>query len=187
LVEKFVERILDDARRKAAAAVEEARGETERRAAADRAEIAGEFRRKIEDVRGAAARRAEIETAGIRLERSRDVLAARNGAVERTIDDVRARFAAWIADHGREAAESLLRSLPAGPYVLRVPPDCPLETAVTERTPTAVVRDPAVRDGFVVEGARVTVPFTWEQIRRSVGPEMIEAAARELFGPDSDA
>jgi vacuolar-type H+-ATPase subunit E/Vma4 len=174
--------VLDSARREAGELVAQARAAAEqdgKQAAEQAKRVAADT---LEKARGQAAREREQALAALEREQRQEVLAAKNGLLDRAFAKAAADFRALPMEHLREIYRRELAGIDLQGAALRVPRGAKADFEALVGGKARVEEDPAVQAGYVVQSADFRLDRSLDARLEDIRAELRPGVAELLFG-----
>lgn len=182
MVEKLINKIIREAEEKGRSIVEEAGQKLQAAWAKEQARLKEAYQARLEQEKQELQRRTEIETTNVRLQNEQAVLAAKNRYLEEIWKTLEGKFDDFVERHFPSLLQDAVQGLENGSYTVRIPARLDFAWKDSTSKKVKVVKDEAVRNGFVIESGPWVLRFNWENIRQVLFSELVEEINRHLFG-----
>ncbi len=180
MVKKLVDKIIEDAGKKAGDKVREAEKKLEELFLDKEKDILRQFEEKLEAAQKSIDREKERELSNFRMEKEKELLELQNRMLEQVYGNLREKFVLFLRENLPDIVRGIAGEIGQEDYVVRIP-----ESSADIRLDNArVEKDPALKDSIIFEGKNWKLLFDWERFSLAVAGVIRERAGFYLFGED---
>ncbi len=178
MIDKLIQKVVEDAEKKAEEIIEKARKELRELFAAEKEKIDREYEEKLRSEKERIDRENERKVAGFRMEREKELLALKNSYIEMVMKKLEEKFNASLNEDIWDVVASFCRDMKEKNCRVTVPDSA----GDVEIAGIKVVKDRNLKDAFVVSSEKWKIVFNWDRIRTTMGDELKEKIGRYFSG-----
>ena len=181
MVHKLIEKVLEEAQGKGENILEDARKKLEGLWAEKERCIEKEYEEKLKDAQAGIENKLNAELVNYRLEKEKELLAAKNGFIEDVFAKAKERFDRYLSEHFDEVVKSALDDLDFDTCTVRIPQDAGFRADAKYSGKITVEKDPDRKNSFLLQTDNWEFDFSWDSLELTFRDEVVQIIQRSLF------
>ncbi len=180
MIEKLIEKVVEDAEKKAKDLIRKKEKELQERYSAEKEKIDKEYEDKLQAEKEKIDKEEERKFSSFRMEKEKEMLALQNSFIEKVMKKTEERFNNYLNENIRDIIVSLCKKIKGKGYRVTVPEsagDFDIEGVKVER-------DKNLKNTFVISAEKWKVVFNWESVKNAMGDSLREKIGRYFIGAD---
>ncbi|MCM8761997.1 MAG: hypothetical protein NC929_01585 [Candidatus Omnitrophica bacterium] len=174
MLDKLIKKVIEDAEKKAADIIREAKEELEERYAAEKNIIDKEYELKLQVEKEKMERENERKISAFVMDKEKELLALRNSFIDEVLKKVEDRFNEYLNRNMEEIIKSFCKEIKEDDYKVRIPADKDIHIDGVFK----IERDDSIKNGFVIFSSKWEVVFNWESVEKSIEDILREKAGK---------
>jgi vacuolar-type H+-ATPase subunit E/Vma4 len=173
MVDKLIEKVIEDAEKKKEDILQKAREELQKRWDAEKEKINQEFEKKLLAEKEEIDKTAEMEIVSVRMDAEKKLLAVKNSLIEEVEKKIGKQFNNYLNENMKDIISLVKKQLGSEEINIKVP-----------EGKDGGQKDESLKNAFKIEGEKWEIVFGWEQIKSTMTEELKQKISSSLFGDE---